>query len=264
MLGMGPETPQATYRGYRLQALYALHRALIDPDAERKLYRPEGAEDLEIQDLDGRPIEHVQVKAHSEDLTLSSFKLQKPNSYFWRVYRRMKAKVPGLNILGSYGSLGPELEGAFRGDPKFRDDVAKKLSQQSMTLSDRSLRMTCAEATKVISSISPVRLNEPVLVDAILSKLALTIMGFEPKVALELLLWSIFRASETGDFFTRAKFQARAVEIANALSNFKSFHQEWGTSVVPLLAECLSEEKRKQLERSEERRVGKECRSRWS
>jgi len=245
---MSSDAPQATYRGYRLQALYILHRILVDSDAADKVYKPEGAEDLEIQDLDGRAIEHVQVKAYSEDLSLSTFKLEKPNCYFWRVYRRTKTGIPGSNVLASYGPLGAELAAALGGNDRIKRNLAKKLSKQSMALSDRTLRMNHNEALRVISSISVSQVIEETLTEQILSKLRLTMMGLEPKVALELLLWSVFRASEIGEFFTRERIQERATEIGEALSNLSSFHQEWGISVISLSTENPSEERRKKLE----------------
>lgn len=92
-----PQSNDATpaYRGYRLQALYALFR-ILDPEGNNHLvFQPEFLEDLSIQDEKGNLLEVIQVK--SSDLDLSSFK----KSFFIRIYSLIKRQNAPQIIIAS-------------------------------------------------------------------------------------------------------------------------------------------------------------------
>src|SRR5215213_641237 len=104
-----PNSSDAThaYRGYRRQALYALSR--IFESSTDLVFQPEGEEDLSIFDSANNLIEVVQVKSYGVNLTLSNFKPDKKDSFFYRV-AKLLTSTPSLNIkIASYGTVGPEL-----------------------------------------------------------------------------------------------------------------------------------------------------------
>jgi len=80
-----PLLPDAThvYKGFRLQALYTLYRIL--DDKMNLVFEPEGKEDLSVLDSNSNLKEVIQVKAYSKNLSLSSLKPKKLNSFFYRV-----------------------------------------------------------------------------------------------------------------------------------------------------------------------------------
>ncbi len=114
------------YRGYRLQALYALYRVLKAEGRENLVFQPEGEEDLSILDTSGNLLEVNQVKSHSSDLALSNFKPDKKDSFFYRVAELLKT-TPDVRItVMSYAEVGPQLRKALGRDGKERQQAAKK------------------------------------------------------------------------------------------------------------------------------------------
>ena len=97
------------YRGYRLQALYTLSRLLESNDSANFTFQPEGKEDLAIFDASNNLVEVVQVKAHSQDLALSSFKLKKSDSFFYRVAQLLKTNSHLTISIASFGEIGQEM-----------------------------------------------------------------------------------------------------------------------------------------------------------
>jgi hypothetical protein len=73
---------EPAYRGYRLQALYALSRILSSEASRQLTFQPEGREDLSILEETGELLETVQVKAYSDNLAISDFSPEKPGSFF--------------------------------------------------------------------------------------------------------------------------------------------------------------------------------------
>lgn len=98
------DDPTATYRGYRRQALYCLYRLFDDGLSDDTIIQPEGNEDLEIQDSFGNPLEVVQVKDCSANLTASNFK---PS--FYRRISDLCASNASVEIkIVSFGAIGPQ------------------------------------------------------------------------------------------------------------------------------------------------------------
>ena len=133
------EDASATYRGFRNQALYALHRLLTDAQASERIYRPEGAEDLAVFDSKMQLIEVVQVKDYSSDLTLSALKPKSPMGFFARLVLRRKEHPQCITKLASFGPLGPELEGAIKNgnenEAKHRAKVVAKICDENPNIS---------------------------------------------------------------------------------------------------------------------------------
>jgi len=125
----------ATYRGYRKQALYVPWRLFTDANADRRIYRPEGAEDLAVFDLDQRLIEAVQVKDYGSPLALSHFKPASLEGFFARMQRRRVQYPDCVSLLASFGALGPEFAEAIAGDGNSRISIVKKLNEANPQIS---------------------------------------------------------------------------------------------------------------------------------
>jgi hypothetical protein len=109
MSNLSDATP--AYRGYRHQALYTLYRVFESRSGAHLIFQPEGKEDLSICDTANHLIEVVQVKSYGSSLTLSDFKPDKQDSYFYRVAKLSKAHS-GLNI--TIASFGPSVRNSSR------------------------------------------------------------------------------------------------------------------------------------------------------
>src|SRR5690349_19005200 len=125
-----------TYRGFKSQARYVLHRLLTDPNAAQQVYRPEGAEDLAIYDSQLRLIEAVQVKDYASDLALSHLKPASDAGFFERFRVRRRDHPNCITKIASFGAIGPELGGAIAGESKHRASVVKKLLASNQMVSE--------------------------------------------------------------------------------------------------------------------------------
>src|SRR5574337_1415478 len=77
----------------------------------------------------------------------------------------------------------------------------------------------------------------------------------------ELVLASLFELAKNGEWLTRVV----AGDVADAVTLQFDIYESVGDLILRLLdAECGRPALKAMLDRSEERRVGKECRSRWS
>lgn len=235
---MDSSAPSSTYRGYRHQALYTLYRLFTDQDAPNRIYCPEGTEDLDICDLDGKPLEMIQVKSYAAQLTLSDFSPDKASCYFYRVHRNAIANPTGTFCLVSYGPLGAELDAAFKGSITSRRDVAKKLVRHSTDLAvkfkDTGLRLKQQEVEDTLKRISSHCVNESTITQQLIERIRTTMMGAVPETTLELLLWWVFRAAEERQSLVRESIQRKAKEIGETLARVQSHFQEWERSIIGL------------------------------
>jgi hypothetical protein len=123
MLTSSDATP--AYRGYRLQALYTLNR-ILSQESDLIIFQPEGIEDLAVFDDEDRLLEVVQVKQRTSNLTLSSFKPDKPNSFFYRVSSELdKDPRVGVTIV-AFGTVGPEISNAINNNGSDRNERCEK------------------------------------------------------------------------------------------------------------------------------------------
>jgi hypothetical protein len=82
---------ESSYRGFRWQFIYTLHKILSTAPSEQLIFQPEGNEDLAIFDKYGKLMEAIQVKT-SEGLSFSdlSKKEKTKESFFRRAVDRVK------------------------------------------------------------------------------------------------------------------------------------------------------------------------------
>jgi hypothetical protein len=140
---MSDATP--AYRGYRLQTLYTLARILEPCETTDLVFQPEGAEDLAIFDTSDRPLEVIQVKSYTTNLTLSSLEPEKKDSFLYRINDLLNTNAnPNIRVV-SFGTIGPELLQAEQEDGKKRENVTRKIVKHGFLLE--------AEAKNLLSQL---------------------------------------------------------------------------------------------------------------
>lgn len=247
------DKPSATYRGFRHQALYILHRILTDANSQEVIYQPEGKEDLAIRHQDGTLLEALQVKDYRSDLTISSLK-----TFFGRYQEHLLAGEPSPFKLVSYGELGPELQGAINNksdtDLKSREAVLTKMAGWKRPV-DLEYGRQILDAL-----IQNVEKPEPqILQNAIDNALTGTVVGADLKTANDLLIAWIYYASEHTERLNRKSLFERLDQIGKFLTTREGAYSEWFRSITPLQSTSLTPERTKSLQ--EEFRKG--VRSRW-
>lgn len=217
----------ATFRGFRHQALYVLSRILTDTDAAKRMYRPEGSEDLAVYDEHFSLIEAVQVKDHASDLSLSKLK-----PVFWaRFHRRRKDWPLSVTKVATFGDVGPELKGAIDGNAAERSKVLKNLCGKDAPFNEQ-------EAKEMLDGLRG-NITRPVASElrvAVLDAIRGTNVGGNVESAAELLMYWVFDASEQRRSLARRDLLAQLERIGAYLAALRDSHAEWGTNVLPLTA----------------------------
>jgi hypothetical protein len=235
----------STYRGYRRQALYVLWRVLTDSDSSRRVFQPEGEEDLAVIDIDNRLLEVIQVKDYSSPLTLSDFKPSSADGFFARAHRRLSSHPDCQVWIASFGPIGSELASAIADPGSQRRAVAVKLTEKNP-----AIPLASCEALLARLNGRVVHLHETVLRNDIQRVLAPTIAGAHDDTAIELLLFWIFDASEQGRSITRSALLQQLERIGAYLSALRDHSSEWHVAVGPLVEQELSPHERDVLRAS--------------
>jgi hypothetical protein len=223
------EDASATYRGFRNQALYVLHRLLTDDRGTERIYRPEGAEDLAVFDSRMHIVEAVQVKDYASDLAQSHFKPKSDEGFFARLNRRRKEHPDCTTKLASFGRLGPELDGAINGEIAHRSTFVAKLCASNPSIS-------CAETIAMLEGLKG-NIIHPVAAElqmAVMNALQETIVAGELECSVELLMYWVFDASEKRRDLTRQGLLLQLQRIGNYLAVLRDSTSEWGVSVAPV------------------------------
>ena len=240
------EDTSATYRGFRNQALYALHRLLTDAGASERIYRPEAAEDLAVFDSRMQLIEVVQVKDYSSDLALSALKPKSPTGFFARLSRRRKEHPNCTTKLASFGPLGPELDGAIKNgvkeEVKHRSNVIAKLCGDNPTISTAQANAMLDELRGNVTHPSAAD-----LMAAVMQALQGTNVAGELECSVGLLMQWVFEASEKQQDLTRQGLLLQLERIGSYLAGLRDTSAEWSVSVFPLKALSLDEDEATRL-----------------
>ena len=229
-----------TYRGYRLQSLYTLSRILSDN--KHLIFRPENKEDLEILDRNHSTVEIVQVKAHTDPLTLSDFSPDKEDSFFRRIAREVKAQ-PHIRIsIVSFVVFGPELELALNGDARKQEIVAKKLANYDF--------LTEQEAKQLISKIQPIVAEEAPVREQIYAALQEnSITGGDHDAAFDSLMFWLYRCAERKTTITHHDVIEKFTNIGKFINLRHAYHQEWFKTIQPIESRVLPEPDCEELSR---------------
>jgi len=249
------DDPTATYRGYRRQALYALFRLFEDGLPTGAILQPEGQEDLAVFNSAGLLLEIVQVKDHSENLAASSFK----PSFYDRIAPYCAEGSSTIVRIASYGPIGPDLLNAAAGDVAARSRVVKNLTKsrvREQKQADGTAKthtipgLSETEAENIVRHVKLTRVVEDDLTNLVVGALAKTVTGVDARHAFDFLMWWLLTSSETQMRIDRSKAIAKVKRIGRFLSQRAAFHDEWHTSIVPIVPSnepgtersCLAEE----------------------
>jgi hypothetical protein len=238
-----------TYRGYRKQALYALFRILTDTDADRRLYKPESAEDIGVYNASGLLLEAVQVKDLSQGLSLSALKPHSPDGFFARLRARRVEHPDCISMIATYGPLGGELDCALNGDEAQLNAITKKLCAK-WNENDGIAKLTETEAHDLVASLSGhiVDLSEDNLTRQINKALEETEVGGDLKTAIDLFTCWIYSASEKHETLTKQSLFEELHLIGQYLANLRDGSRHWMTSIKPLLEAGIQREEHERLQ----------------
>jgi hypothetical protein len=212
----------AAYRGYRLQALYALFRILDQNGDNRLIFQPEVLEDLSIQDEKGNLLEVIQVK--SGHLTLSSFK----ESFFIRINSLIKSQNPPRIVVASFSDVGPELLQAIKKEGPERERVAKKLKAKYKIIHSRE------EAKILLEHLELKYLNELELKEIVYGHLKNSLIGMDPESAFDLLNFWLYIYSEKKHAIAKSDIIKKIENIGKFLAARAAYHDEWFRSIKPI------------------------------
>ena len=226
------------YRGYRLQTLYILWRILEDCDT-RKIFQPEGKEDLAVYDAEDNLSEVIQVKAYSNNLTLSSLEPSKPDSFLYRI-NKLTQENPDINTcVVSFGEIGRELSNACQVDGKCRKKVAEKLSNHG--------QISEQDAVSLISKIKLIPVNENLLIDEVFTTIKASLAGVDADSAFGLLNYWLYICAEKKRKITQQDVIDEINKVGKFLAERSSHHKEWFTSIIPIQERQIDSDELDQL-----------------
>lgn len=227
----------AAYRGYRNQALYALHR-ILKSQPQGVFYQPERYEDLTVFKDSGELLEIIQVKDFTDNLTLSDFSPEKPDSFFRRCLKLIKEHPHASVKIVSFGPIGPEMRNAWAGERNSRIAIENKLSSHGFSSFD---------VESLFQNIEILSAAENILRDDVFSFLNSSLAGGDPENAFDLLHYWLYRASEKRELITYDTLVAKINGVGRYLSERAAYYQEWFTSIVPLEDTPIGEDEREKL-----------------
>lgn len=219
---MSSSGAKAALEGYRKQALYTL-ACVLQSEGNDLVFHPEGKEDLAVYQGQ-RLLRVVQVKAYTDNLTISSFSPEKPQSFFHRAVKL--ALDDGLKIeVVSFGPIGIEIQEAWAGNKKHYDSVREKL---------RGHQFSDTQIDRLFHSLQWPRVNEKVLQTQVLDFLRASAVGGDPECAFDLLVQWILSAAERKQRITYPDLITKINAIGRYIGQRSSHHQEWYQSIAPI------------------------------
>ncbi len=228
----------AAYRGYRLQALYALKRILAPANDPDLVFRLEGREDLDIQDTDDRLTETIQVKSY-ENLVLSDLEPAKPGSFLRRAAGLLNSSnIPHIQLV-NFGTIGPEMSQAWAADGSCRLSVAQKLKEHGFQDKD---------VQAILDHVELLELDESQERHTIYSYLQNALIGVDPDSAFDLLNAWLYNAAEHQECVTRSDVIERVNSVGRFLAEQHAHHREWFTSITPLTDRDIPDVQRAELQ----------------
>lgn len=229
---------QASYRGYRLQALYALDRLLLLLPETDSTIQPEGQEDIDIL-TKGQLVETVQVKSYPS-LVFSHFTAGQQQPLVSRVKKHL-ARSPSVRItIVNFGTIGPELAGAWQFEPEAHRTVSRKLSEAGYSQQ---------EISAFFHQVRLVELDETEVKARVFDALEHLAVGLDLEAAFELLTFWIYQQAEASTVTTAGMLKDRLIGIAKFLAEQRAHHQEWFTSIIPLEGSSIKDERIQNLRR---------------
>lgn len=227
---------KAALEGYRKQALYTV-ASILQANGSDLVFQPEGIEDLAVYQ-GPRPLRAVQVKAHSENLTLSSFSPDKPKSFFHRAAKDL-ATHDGLTIeVISFGPIGAEITGAWSGNTEQQASVRAKL---------RGYKFNNDQIDALFSRVKWQRADEGCVQKQVFEFLRDSAVTGDPESAFSLLTAWIYLAAEKKQRITYSDLVEKLNAIGRYSAERSAQEQEWFTSIVPIEDKPIDTSRNEQL-----------------
>jgi len=186
----------------------------------------------------GELVEVIQVKAHSENLAISTFSPEKPNSFFRRAVELSKKHPQTAVKIVSFGPIGPEMACAWKADGNERRTVAQKLLGYGFS-SDG--------IDTLFRSVQLVKVDESSVRDEVFVFLRGSLVGGDPEHAFDLLHYWLFGASEKQEKITHDSLIMKINSVGRYLVERATYHQEWLRSIVPIEDSPIPENEREAL-----------------
>ena len=213
---------KAALRGYRLQTLYIL-KEILETEGTDYVFQPEGKEDLAVYKGE-ELVRFVQIKAHKDALSISSFKPKNIDSFFRRALKLLKER-PGIKAqVVSFGDIGPQITKAWDGDEHSKDQVISSLSSYGIT-----------EADLLFDQLEWIPRDETEVDDLIRAKLTETITSGNPSHAFDLLSWWLLNASENRKKITYIDLRDKLTSVGRYIEHIESHRNEWFNTIHPLV-----------------------------
>lgn len=223
--GSGRSGAPASYRGYRLQLLYTLERILAAGMPEGFTFQPEDTEDLAIRDASNQLVEIIQVKSYS-NLVLSDLSPNDPSSFLHRAIRYLQNEKPPVIRLVNYGSIGPEMHGAWEGVERDRTLVTKKLLADGFSQ---------GSIERLFAQVQLIAKDEIESTAVAYSTLQQSLTAGDPATAFDLLNFWLFKIAEQRQSVTRSILIQRLTAVGKFLAEQTTYHREWYTAIEPLV-----------------------------
>ncbi len=242
-----PDNPTATYRGYRRQALYCLYRLFDDALPNNCVIIPEGNEDLEIRNSADEPLEIVQVKDYTDDLTVSALK-----ATFYRVSALCRLH-PSVKIkIVSFGPIGSELAKALDNSLETPARSLATLTKERDEVDSKGNKVTKPglseeQAREVFSRVEIVQVDEPTLTQYVIERLTATMTSGAPSVAFENLMWWLISSAEKQRRLSRALTIEKLIQMGRFLTYRAAHEHEWNISIKPIQPAAVCAEQREKL-----------------
>ncbi len=220
---MSSSGAKAALEGYRKQALYTL-ACILESDGRDFVFQPEGIEDLGVY-RGQRPLRTMQVKAYSDNLTLSSFSPEKPKSFFHRVANELAAHDDLSIEVISFGPIGMEIIGAWSGKTEHQASVRTKL---------RGYKFNDGQIDTLFRRLQWQRVDEGSIQKQVFDFLRDSAVGGDPESAFSLLTAWIYLAAEKKQHITYSDLVDKLNAIGRYSAERSAHHQEWFTSIIPI------------------------------
>ncbi|OGO19208.1 MAG: hypothetical protein A2Z14_10405 [Chloroflexi bacterium RBG_16_48_8] len=234
---MSERGAQAAYRGYRLQALYTLKRVLASGGGNLLVFHPEGKEDLDIEENDGRLLEAVQVKSYT-NLVLSDLSPEKKTSFFRRALDLVRLAEHPRVVLVNFGHFGEEIRRGWDGSEEYRTSITEKL---------KGFNYQDEEIQTLFRHIELVEVDEAGIRDEVYSQIQEQIIGVDPESAFDLLHFWLYLRAEKQSRIAYSEIITKIQGVGRFLSERFHHHQEWFTSIQPIEDQSIDEEQSAQL-----------------
>lgn len=210
-------------KGYRVQFLYTLYR-IITQKKDENAFHPEGKfEDLDIYNIKGEPIEVIQVKSYSRDLTLSNIINDNGTSFLRRAAKAFEDNNQPIVRLVSFGDVNEDI----------RELSSKKYSKQLIAKLQK-FGLKNAHIKFIEEKFELEIVNESDLRDNIVKHIVEWTTFLNIDIAIDLLIFWIYETAEKQFEISSVVFKEQIEKISKYESERSSFAKTYNSLIRPL------------------------------